>query len=142
MKEGDGLLPETEADGFTFTCGQSHDTALPVWRAAVAFHAEAGCLWRKFHTEYTTLFGKDMGLCGAPVLMTGRYQKGTHAAQTGERYIVPCSRNGRKQPDDARVALQQHFLYTGGKGKIALECKGPVGEVGLAAACLVTVGME
>ena len=71
-----------------------------------------------------------------------RDKEGSYGPQAIKAYILPLGWNGREDINDARVALEEHFLQTSGVSEITFECEGTIKELGLSAFRLVAVSME
>lgn len=81
---------------------------------------------KKTELQLPSLFRPDLHRHDASVAFFGTHQKGPLRPEVAERDILPRVRYGREDPDDPRMALQEHLLHAGGKGEVPLQRKGPV----------------
>ena len=84
---------------------------------------------RILQAQFAALFGCDLNYGNVPVFKSGAHHKGALSAQAAETDVSPGCGNRGKNPYHASLALQQHFLDAGSKSKVALQCKGPIGEL-------------
>ena len=120
----------------------NQDSLLLQFISLVARYGSDFASFRDSQTQRPALFGQDTDLPHLPRHLFGRDKESAHGTQFVERYILPGNRYSREHPDNARMALEQHLLDTGGKGEVSFQSKRTVGEFRLSAFRLVAVRME
>ena len=79
---------------------------------------------KKTELQLPSLFRPDLHRHDASVAFFGTHQKGPLRPEVAERDILPRVRYGREDPDDPRMALQEHPCTPAAKAKFPSSVKG------------------